>query len=387
MRDFVFHNPCRIIFGKDTAATVGAETAQYGRKILLVTGGGSIRKSGLYDRVVAGLQEQGITYFEVGGVQPNPRLTSVYEGIRLCKQEGLEFILAVGGGSVVDAAKAMAAGAKYEGDVWDFFEQRAVIQDALPLGDIITLAATGTEMNGNAVVTKWETNQKLPIGSPLLIPRFSILDPALTATVPRDQTVNGIVDIMAHVFEQYFSPTPATILVDRMAESVLKTMIEIAPAVLQNPADYDARAEMLWSGTIALNSLLSCGKITDWATHMIEHEISAIYDIPHGAGLAIVFPNWMSQVMDNGLPKFKQYAERVWDVAAAGRSDREIALDGIERTRQFFNRIGAPATLGHYEIGPERIPEMAEKAVRFGPLGNFQELGKGDVEAILRRCL
>lgn len=387
MLNFTFHNPCKIIFGQGTVAQLGKEIANYGKKVLVVTGGGSVKKIGLYDQVLQQLQNAGIAYCEIGGVQPNPRLSLIYEGIALCKAEKVDFILAVGGGSVIDAAKAMAAGAKYSGDVWDFYEQRAQIKEALPLGTILTLAATGSEMNGNSVVTNWETHQKLGVGSPYLIPRFSILDPTLTFSVSRQQTVNGIVDIMAHVFEQYFSLTPDTAIQDRLAESILQTMIETAPVVLDKPDNYEARASMMWCGTLALNSLLSRGKVTDWATHAIEHEVSAIYDIPHGAGLAIIFPNWMNYVLDSGTAKFAQYAKRVWGVAAEGKTEREVALEGIRRTREFFNSIGAPATLAYYGIGPERIPEMAQKAVCFGPIGGYHKLHHEDVAQILHACL
>jgi alcohol dehydrogenase YqhD (iron-dependent ADH family) len=387
MLNFIYHNPGKIIFGRDGVAQLGNIIAPYGRTILLVTGGGSIKKNGLYDRVARQLTKAGLKFFEVDGIQPNPRLSSVNQGITLCKEHQIEFILAVGGGSVIDAAKTMAAGAKYDGDVWDFFEQRAECKQALPLGTILTLAATGSEMNGGAVITKWETNQKLAISTPLLVPRFSILDPTLTFSVPRRQTVNGIVDIMAHVFEQYFSPTPDTALQDRLAESILQTMIETAPMVLAQPENYEARASMLWCGTLALNSLLDRGKITDWASHAIEHEVSAIYDIPHGAGLAIIFPNWMNYVVDSGIAKFVQYATRVWQVDPTGNTDREVALEGIRRTRKFFTAIGAPTTLGFYRIDPADIPTMARKAVAFGPIGGFRELRQADVEQILQASL
>jgi alcohol dehydrogenase YqhD (iron-dependent ADH family) len=383
MINFTYHNPGKIIFGRDTIAQLGSSITPYGKTVLLVTGGGSVKKSGLYDQVTQQLRQAGLTFYEVSGIQPNPRLTSVYQGISICKERQIDFLLAVGGGSVIDAAKAMAIGAKYDGDVWDFFEQRAECAKALPLGTVLTLAATGSEMNGNAVITNWKTNQKLAIGTPILIPKFSILDPTLTFSVSRDQTINGIVDIMAHVFEQYFSPTPDTALEDRLAESILQTMIETAPVVLAQPENYEARASMLWSGTLALNGLLSQGKMTDWASHGIEHEVSAIYDIPHGAGLAIIFPNWMNYVMEAGIAKFVQYATRVWQVEPNGKTDREVALQGIHRTRDFFNSLGAPSSLNDYHIKPEDIPVMAQRAVAFGPIGGFRELQQADVEQIL----
>jgi alcohol dehydrogenase YqhD (iron-dependent ADH family) len=387
MENFVFHVPCKIIFGRDTVGQVGAEAAAYGKRVLLVTGGSSVHQSGLYEKVLTSLCAAELSIFDIGSIQPNPRLTSVYEGITICKRERVEIVLAVGGGSVIDAAKAMAAGALYDGDVWDFFSGKAKLQQALPVGTILTLAATGSEMNKNSVITNWETHEKVGYGNELLIPRFSILDPTLTFSVPPDQTANGIVDIMVHVMEQYFSPTPDTAVQDRLAEGILQTMIEAGPAAIAEPENYGARANIMWCGTLALNSLLSRGKTCDWASHGIEHQVSAVYDIPHGAGLAILYPHWMEYVLAAGVEKFKQLAVRVWGVTTNGRPDREVALEGIRRTREFFDSIGAPSTFGHYRIGPENIPFMAAKAIENGPLGKFKPLQQADVEAILRVSL
>lgn len=388
MQNFSYHsNNSQIVFGRDTVTQAGSLCARYGKKVLLVTGGKSVRASGLFDRVLKSLQEAGLTVSELAGVQPNPRIDSVREGAAICKRDGIEIILAVGGGSVIDAAKGMAAGALYDGDAWDFYSGKAQIEAALPVGAILTLAATGSETNKNSVVSNPETEEKQGAGSPLLIPKFAILDPQLTTTVPLDQTTNGMVDIMAHVFEQYFSPTPNTFLLDRMAEAILKTVIDVAPRLLADPSNYDLRAEILWSGTLALNGSLSCGKAGDWATHMIEHEVSAIYDIPHGAGLAILFPNWMRHVWRANPAKFVNYAVNVWGIDPAGKSEEEIALAGITATREFFNRLNAPATLAHYGIGAERIAEMASKCTRHGAAGKFKALAQSDVEAILRTSL
>jgi alcohol dehydrogenase len=387
MTNFTYNNMCKIIFGTNAVDQLGAECTRFGKRILLVTGGKSIHASGLYTRVMELLKKAECTVFEVSGIQPNPRLSSVYEGISVCKKEKVDFILAVGGGSVIDASKAMAAGALFDGDVWNFYERKAEVKSALPTGNIITLAATGSESNKNSVITNWDTKQKLGLGHPLLIPQFSLIDPSLTATVPLDQTVNGIVDIMAHVFEQYFSPTPSTYLLDRMAEAVLKTVVAIAPQLIDDLKNYELRSEIMWSSTIALNGSLSCGKSGDFASHMIEHELSAIYDIPHGAGLSIVFPNWMKYVMDTNIEKFVAFARNVWNVSVQGKNDRKIALEGIQKTRDFFTAIGAPAALSHYSIGEENIPVMAEKCCVFGPVGSFKPLNKNDVEAILKSCL
>jgi len=385
---FRFHNPTVLYYGAGQIdAHLAAEVRKYGSRVLLVYGGGSIKRFGLYDKVTGILKNAGCTVFELAGIEPNPRLSSVRRGIDICRNENIDLILAVGGGSVLDAAKAVAAGAKYDGDVWDFYTKRAVVQDALPLGTILTLAATGSEMNGNSVITNWETKDKLSTGSPHLYPRFSFCDPANTVTVPRDQTVYGIVDMISHVFEQYFSPTPHTPLQDRLCEAVMRTIVEHAPRVLEKPDSLEARETMMYSSTMALNGMISMGMEGDWATHNIEHEISAIYDIPHGGGLAIVFPRWMEYVVDAGVEKFYQMAVRVFDVDPAGKTKRDVALEGIGRVKAFFRSIGAPSSLADYGIGGEHIPVMAEKAVRFGPIGRFKVLHKEDVERILSACL
>ncbi len=388
MLDFDFHSQTHVYFGKGALAKLPEELSKFGSRVLLVTGGKSVRVSGLYDRVREHLQKADKTVFEVTGVKPNPRVTSVREGVALCRKEKVDFILAVGGGSVIDAAKGMAVGAPAGTDVWNFYLHKCSPKEALPVGCILTLAATGTEMNGNSVVSNAETKEKLAIGTPLVQPRFSILDPHWTCSVPLDQTVNGCVDIMAHVFEQYFSQTPQTPLQDRMAEAILLTVIEESRRIVKNLEDYDTRANLLWCGTLALNGIaIGVGKMGDWATHGMEHELSALYDIPHGAGLAILFPQWMKHVLSGGTSKFKQYAERVWGVSAPGKSDREVALEGIERTRAFFKEIGAPVTLREVGIDDQNLPFMARQAVRFGPIGNYVKLMDKDVEAILRASL
>lgn len=388
MNNFQFHNPTRIIFGKGTSDGIGEWTAKYGKSVLLVYGGGSIKSSGLYDRALAQLKENGVTVHELAGIEPNPRLTTVKKGIEICRSQGVDFILAIGGGSVIDASKAIAAGVPYEGDVWDFFTGKAKIENALPIGTVLTLAATGSEMNGNTVVSNWEEKLKRGAGSHLLYPVFSILDPVLTYSVPRNQTVYGSVDIMSHVFEQYFSLTPDTPLQERLCESILQTVIENVELALENPEHYEARANLMWCGTMALNGgLISVGVRNDWASHGIEHEISAIYDIPHGGGLAVVFPNWMKYVHQERVDRFAQYAERVWGIQREGKSDGELALAGIQATREFFDRIGAESRLADFDIGSDQLERMAEEAVRYGPIGSFKVLEKNDVKAILEMAL
>nr|WP_065067358.1 iron-containing alcohol dehydrogenase [Brevibacillus sp. WF146] len=385
MDNFVYHNPTELIFGRGQLEKLKEKAAQLGSTVLLVYGGGSIKRIGLYDKVVSLLQEAGCTIHELPGVEPNPRLSTVKKGIELCRRERVDWILAVGGGSVIDASKAIAVGVPYEGDVWDFYTRKAQPQTALPLGTGLTLAATGSEMNRGSVITNWETKEKLGAGT--TFPTFSILDPENTFSVPRDQTVYGICDMMSHVFEQYFTHTPEIPLQTRFAESILKTVIEYAERVLANPEDYDARATILYCGTMALNGTLPVGVETDWATHSIEHAVSAVYDIPHGGGLAIIFPKWMRYVYRENVERFKRFAVEVWGVDPSGKTDDEVALEGIAATEAFFARIGAPTRLADYQIGDEHLELMAEKATPFGPIGRFKKLTSEDVAAILRMCL
>lgn len=388
MNNFTFHNPTKIIFGEGSLSQLGQEAANYSNKALIVYGGGSVKRSGLYDKVVAQLKEHQVETFELGGIEPNPRLSTVRRGIEIIRQNGIGFILAVGGGSVIDASKAIAAGVPYEGDVWDFCTRKAKPTSAVPLGTVLTLSATGSEMNGGAVITNWEENRKLSFGSIYTYPKFSILDPTLTFTVPADQTAYGSVDMMTHVFEQYFSHTTDTPLQERLCESIMRTIVENAPIAVGKPDDYAARANLMLCGTYALNGgMISVGVTGDWASHGIEHELSAIYDIPHGAGLSIVYPNWMKHVYRERIERFVQFAVRVWDVDPSGKTDDEIAQAGIQATRDFFTRIGAPATLTEVGIGGDRLKEMADKAVHFGPIGSFKKLTSEDVEQIYRLSL
>ncbi|MCA1032727.1 iron-containing alcohol dehydrogenase [Bacillus timonensis] len=388
MQNFTYHNPTKLIFGKGQLEQLKHEIPQYGKKVLVVYGGGSIKRNGIYDKVMSILKELECEVFELAGVEPNPRLSTAHKGIDICKKEGIEFLLAVGGGSVIDCTKAIAAGAKYDGDVWDFVSRKKVAEDALPLGTVLTLAATGSEMNAGSVITNWETKEKYGWGSaPHTFPKFSILDPEHTFSVPRDQTIYGIVDMMSHVFEQYFHQVDNTPLQDRMCEGVLRTVIETAPKLLDNLESYEHRETILYNGTIALNGMLQMGYRGDWATHNIEHAVSAIYDIPHAGGLAILFPNWMKYTLDENVGRFKQLAVRVFDVCEEGKSDREVALEGIEKLREFWNSLGAPNRLADYDIDDENIEVMAEKTVAFGEFGNFKTLNKEDVVEILKASL
>lgn len=385
MNQFVYWNPVKWIFGKDTAMQLRDNVASFGENILLVYGGGSIKKSGLYDEVIEQLDGFNIT--ELSGVEPNPRLSTVKRGAELCRANDVSFILAVGGGSVIDCTKAIAAAAKFEGDPWDFITRKATVEEALPFGTILTHAATASEMNSGSVITNWDTNEKLGWGSPHTFPKFSICDPKWTLTVPRDQTVYGIVDMMSHMLEQYFHNAEETDVQDRLIEGTMKTLIEKAPALMNNLQDEKLRETVMFAGTLGLNGMLQMGYRGDWATHNIEHAVSAVYDIPHGGGLAIIFPNWMNHNIDVKPERFKQLAVRVFDVDPEGKSDREAGLEGIEALRTFWTSIGAPSRLADYDIDDSRLEEMAEKTLFNGPFGNFTKLDREDVVAILRASL
>jgi alcohol dehydrogenase len=387
MDNFTFFNPTKLIFGKDTVEQLKAEVPRYGKKVLLVYGGGSIKRNGLYDQVLSLLKEADVEVYELSGVEPNPRISTVKKGVEICRNEGIDFLLAVGGGSVIDCTKAIAAGAKYEGDTWDLMTRKAVAKEALPFGTVLTLAATGSEMNSGSVITNWETKEKYGWGSPVTFPQFSILDPVNTYTVPRDQTVYGIVDMMAHVLEHYFHLTESTELQDRMCEGLLLTVMEAAPKLLEDLESYEHRATILYSGTMALNGMLSMGYRGDWATHNIEHAVSAVYDIPHGGGLAILFPNWMKHNLKVKPERFKKLAVRVFGVNAEGKTDEEVGLEGIDQLRKFWNSIGAPSRLVDYDIDDSQIEVMADKAMVYGEFGNFTKLNKEDVMAIYRASL
>ncbi|WHX47994.1 iron-containing alcohol dehydrogenase [Paenibacillus woosongensis] len=387
MNSFQFHNPTRLIFGKGQITALKAEVPKYGKKVLMVYGGGSIKRSGLYDQVITQLKEIGAEVTELAGVEPNPRLSTVHRGVDLCKTKEIELVLAVGGGSVLDCAKAIAAGAKYDGDMWDFAEHKAVPKAALPLGTVLTMAATGSEMNGNSVISNEATEEKLGWGSPLVYPVFSILDPENTFTLPKDQTVYGIVDIMSHVFEHYFHKETNTLLQDEFCEALLRTVIETAPKLIEDLESFDHRETILLCGTMALNGVLNMGLSGDWATHNIEHAVSAVYDIPHGGGLAILFPNWMSHNLPQDVARFKRLAEKVFGIDPSGKSDQQVAEEGIAALRAFWNSIGAPSRLADYGIDDSKLELMADKAMRFGPFGNFAKLQKEDVLAIYRRSL
>ena len=387
MENFVFQNATKIIFGKGTEIQTGRECARFAKKVLLHYGGGSIRKSGLYDRVRASLQDAGVAFIDLAGVKPNPRLSLVQEGIRICRENKIDFVLAVGGGSVIDSAKAIAIGVPYKGDVWDFYTKKVPVTEALPVGVVLTIPAAGSESSNGSVITNEQGMFKKDAGAECMRPQFAIMNPELTFTLPPYQTACGAADIMAHVMERYFTRVPAVDFTDRLCEATLRTIIENVPVALAQPDDYDARAEIMWAGTIAHNDLLSTGRVGDWGSHMIEHELSGIYDVAHGAGLAVVFPAWMKHVYKNDVNRFARFASRVWGVEPRFDWPERTALEGIGRTKSFFRDIGLPTTFSELGIRDDRMEEMARKATEKGPVGNFIKLGAQDVVSVYRLAL
>ncbi|MHC1992537.1 iron-containing alcohol dehydrogenase [Bacillus safensis] len=390
MENFIYYNPTKLMFGKGQLEGLKSELARYGKRVLLVYGGGSIKKNGLYDNVIRALNEADAEVFELSGVEPNPRLTTVKKGIDICHKENIDFLLAVGGGSVIDCTKAIAAGAEYDGDVWDIISKKTTAQKALPFGTVLTLAATGSEMNPDSVITNWETNEKYVWGSSVTHPAFSILDPEHTYSVPENQTVYGMVDMMSHVFEQYFHNVKNTPLQDRMCFAVLQTVIETAPKLLEDLQNYEHRETILYAGTIALNGTLQMGYFGDWASHTIEHAVSAVYDIPHAGGLAILFPNWMRHTLDYNVERFKNLMLNMFDIETEGKSDRDIALEGIDKLSAFWTSLGAPSRLADYDIGEDqldKIADIAAKEMEYGGFGNFMKLNRDDILSILKASL
>ena len=382
MLDFKFISPTQFVFGRNAEESLVSEASKLGSRILLHYGGGSIKKSGLYDRVKNYLAEAGADFVELGGVKPNPSLSMVRQGIDLCRAEGVTGILAVGGGSVIDSAKAIAIGVPFQGDVWDFYTGKADAEKVLPIGIILTIPAAGSEGSNGSVITDETTQSKFAYGSDLIRPVFSLMNPELTYTLSPYQTGCGVVDMISHVMERYFTNTENVDLTDRMGEALMRSVINVAPRVFTNPEDYEARAELMWASTVAHTDIVGLGRNDNWASHQIEHELSAQYDVAHGAGLSVVFPAWMTHVRKENLPRFIQFATRVWNVEyVAGRED-EVAREGIRRHKAFYDSIGMPTSLSALGVHDNRYDIMAEKAMRDGPFGEIKALSKEDVVAI-----
>jgi alcohol dehydrogenase YqhD (iron-dependent ADH family) len=389
MLNFTFYSPTYFVFGKGTHRECGKYVKRFGgNRVLLLYGGGSIKKTGLYDAICASLDHETIAYTSLGDVKPNPRSGLVYQGIELCRKEKVDFILAIGGGSVIDTAKAIAAGFEYDGDFWDFYEGKQIITTALPVGTVLTIPAAGSEGSPNSVITKEEGMLKRGTGSDALRPIFSILNPELTFTLPKYQIACGATDIIAHVLERYFTPTTDVEITDRLCEAVLLTMIKEVPKAIANPSDYEAQANIMWTGTVAHNNILGVGRIQDWSSHAIEHELSALYDCAHGAGLAVIFPAWMSYVMNKDVNRFAQLANRIFGVQLNFQNPEETAREGIKRFKAFLTSIGMPVTFAELGAKEQDIPLMANK-ITYGSkgIGGFTKLTVSDVINIYKLAL
>lgn len=390
MIDFAFQNPTKIYFGRKALSNLSTEVQKYGKRILLVYGGGSIKRSGLYDRIMEILNGIGVQVWELGGVQPNPRLSLVYTGIEMCREHDVQLVLAVGGGSAIDTGKAIVNGVCYDGDVWDLFTGKGSISEVLPLGTIVTIPAAGSEMSSSCVIPREEDQCKKGRNVPLNFPKFSILNPEDSFTLPRYHVACGIVDIMAHMMERYFTQVENVELIDRMTEAALITVIHNAPVTLAEPTNYDARAEITWAGSLAHNTLLQTGRIGDWASHKLEHELSALYDIAHGAGLAIVFPAWMKYTLPRGgAKKLAQFATRVFGVPEDFGSEEEIAAEGIRRLEDFYRSLDMPVRLSEIHIDDRDFDRMAERCAAMvgGTVGAFVPLKAADCRKIYELAL
>lgn len=390
MNSFIFYSPTEFVFGRDTESETGALALKYGaRKVMIVYGGGSVNRSGLLARVEESLTKSGIPYCILSGVQPNPIDTKVYEGIALCREENVDMMLALGGGSVIDTAKAIAAGVYYEGDFWDFYTGKAVVQKALKVGVVLTIPAAGSEGSGNTVITKVEGLQKLSLRAPAVLrPVFAVMNPEVTYTLPPFQTACGIADMMAHIMERYFTNTQEVEIGDRLCEGTLLAIIKEAAIVMKTPSDYGARANLMWCGTIAHNGTCGVGCEEDWASHFLEHEISALYDVTHGAGLSVIFPAWMTWMVDHNVDKLAQFAVRVWGVAEQG-DKKAVALEGIASLKAFFKSIGLPVTFSELGIKNPDIIALTNNLHRNKGewVGNFVKLTSKDSEEIYRLAL
>lgn len=389
MNDFQFYSPTRFVFGRGAEKKTGSLVkACGGSKVLLHFGGGSVKRTGVYDAVVASLTEAGLGYVPLGGVQPNPRSGLVREGIALCRREKIDFVLAVGGGSVIDSAKAIAFGTLYEGDFADFYFGKDVknqppVPGALPIGTVLTIAAAGSEGSANSIINLEPGNLKRGATGDALRPKFSVLNPEFTFTLPPYQTACGLTDIFAHVVERYFTPTRDVEITDALCEAVMRTVVVEGAKVMANPRDYEARANIMWAGTVAHNNVCGVGRAQDWASHGIEHELSALYDCAHGAGLAVVMPAWMEYVMPTDIARFARFAERVFDVRETDPA--KAAQEGLRRYRAWLKSLDMPANFAELGAKESDIPALVAKlGLNGNTLGSFRPLTDDDVAAILK---
>lgn len=389
MVNFEYYTPTKVIFGKDTEKQTGELVKEYkATRVLIHYGGNSAKKSGLLDRICTSLEEAGISYVLLGGVVPNPRLSLVYEGIELCKKEGVDFLLAVGGGSVIDSAKAIGYGLYNDCDPWLFYSRKAAAKGCLPIGAVLTIAAAGSEMSNSSVITNEDGWLKRGYSSNYARCKFAVMNPELTYTLPPYQTASGCTDILMHTMERYFSHEPHTELTDGICEALLCTVMRNAKILKDEPMNYDARAEVMWAGSLSHNGLTGCGTTGDWATHQIEHELGGMFDVAHGAGLAAVWGSWARYVYREGVDKFVQFAVNVMGISPDSGTPDEIALAGIHAMEDFFRSIDMPVSLAGLGVRPtdEQIKEMAQKCVFFGgrTIGGFKILEAADIEKIYR---
>lgn len=390
MKNFVYYTPTEVVFGKGSESKVGSLVKQFGcKKVLLHYGGKSAERSGLLDRVCGALDAEGVKYVKLGGVVPNPRLSKVYEGIELCKKEGVDFILAVGGGSVIDSSKAIGLGLAYEGDVWDFFVGKAKAESGFPVGAVLTIPAAGSEMSCSCVITKEDGAEKRSYDDDIIRPKFAVMDPELTYSLPAYQTACGVVDIMMHTMERYFSQEDDMTLTDEVAEAILRTVKDCACKVLKNPGDYRCRAQIMWAGSLSHNGLTGCGTVGDFASHRLEHELSALYDVAHGAGLAAVWATWARYVFKENVSRFVRFAVNVMGVTNDFTDPEATALAGIEAMERFYRDLSMPTSISELigrEATDSEIRLMAEKCSHGGTrtVGHLKELDMADMEAIYR---
>jgi len=385
MKNFDFRNPTKIKFGKDTIPEIGEEIKKAGiKKVLFLYGKGSIFKNGVYDTTVVSLKAAGINWVELGGVKPNPVISKVYEAIKICRKEKVDGILAVGGGSVIDSAKVIAAGFYYKKNIWEVFEGKGNATESLPIFTILTLSATASEMDPFAVITKEDEKKKWAFSAgQSSYPALSIIDPSVQSSLPKAQTVNGAVDTLSHVFELYFNGVPNTDIQDEIAEGIIRTVIKHTQVLIAEPENYESRAQLAWCATLALNGINSAGRgFGDWATHTLEHSLSAFYDIAHGAGLAIMFPAWMKYNYKSDLQKFARFAERIFNIKKG--TDKEKALLAIEKLKTFYKKIGAPVSLKEIGVKKSDLPKLADNASMREPEGVLRKLYRKDMLAIYK---
>ena len=384
MRNFTFQNETKIEFGKESYKKLPEQFKKDGiDKILMVYGRNSIKKIGLYDTLIKDLKDAGIEVIEISGVQPNPRLSLVKEGLEKFKNEKCQAILAVGGGSVIDTSKAISAGYFYDGDIWDLFAKKAPVKEGLPIYTILTLSATGSEMNGNAVITNEKTNQKWDISSKALFPVVSYIPPELQFSLPKSQTINGGVDAISHVMEFYFDTTPRTEIQDALAEGIIKTVIKATETLIEDPEDYQCRAALAWGATLALNGLLATGKQGgDWSSHMIEHALSAKTDVAHGKGLAIVFPAFLEFSKSKIMEKLDRFAEKIFGIDTGNKGyDSDLAIKAL---KDWYKKIGQPVKLNQIGVEENQIEEIAENAAQISPFGQIQDMNKKEILEVLK---